>query len=66
MYEADSLEIVHQVQFVSGDPYLNSIRQSWEQSVKEAFHQLPSPDWQRINARNHEDNWLSPSNIIPD
>ncbi|PZD74706.1 hypothetical protein C1752_00807 [Acaryochloris thomasi RCC1774] len=66
MYETDSLEIVHQVKFFDADPYLNKIRQSWEQSVKQAFQQLPSPDWQRVDTREQEDNWLSPSNIIPD
>jgi putative proteasome-type protease len=64
MYETDSLKIQYRRKLLKGDPYLESIRKSWEQSVKEAFKNLPMLYWQAPSEEPSEDeNWLSLKNI---
>lgn len=46
MYEANSFSIRHQLQLPLGDPYLAEIRQLWEESLNQAFEQMPNIDWQ--------------------
>ncbi len=45
MYRADSFVAEHQVQLNSGDPYLVTMRKLWEASLRDAFDQIPDPDW---------------------
>ena len=46
MYEADTFTINHQLRLRLGDPYLAKTRQLWEDSLKQAFEQMPNIDWQ--------------------
>jgi putative proteasome-type protease len=46
MYEANSFNIKHQLQLPLGDPYLAEIRRLWEESLNQAFEQMPNIDWQ--------------------
>jgi putative proteasome-type protease len=64
LYEADSLKIQYRRKLLRGDPYLESIRKSWEDSVKEAFQSLPMLDWQApSDDPSVDDNWLLLKNV---
>ncbi len=63
MYKADSLHIEYRRKFLRGDRYLEKIRKSWENSVKKAFKNLPSLDWDEAEVQPEDENWLDPSNI---
>ncbi len=64
LYEADALEIKHRRKLLENDPYLESIRHSWEEAVKKAFKDLPTLSWQSSkDVSKDAENWLSPSNI---
>jgi putative proteasome-type protease len=66
VYEADSLKIRYRRKLLKNDPYLNSIRQSWEYSVKEAFKCLPMLSWDESIAPGIDaENWLSLENVYP-
>jgi len=45
-YERDSFRLRHWLELGLGDPYLLQMRRSWEQSLQQAFAQLPDPQWQ--------------------
>jgi putative proteasome-type protease len=45
MYEADSLQIQHQVRLRVGDPYLAKVRKRWESSLRQAFEHMPEIEW---------------------
>jgi putative proteasome-type protease len=49
MYRADSFEIVHQLTFHRGDPYLLQVRSEWEACLNTAFERMPPIDWDRKN-----------------
>jgi putative proteasome-type protease len=64
LYETDTLKIKHRRKFLEGDPYLENIRHSWEESVKKAFKDLPMLSWaQSLETDEVADNWLTPSHI---
>ncbi|MEM9135922.1 MAG: peptidase, partial [Cyanobacteria bacterium P01_F01_bin.42] len=42
MYEKDTFKLSHRSKFEEGDPYLTTLRRSWETSVRDAFRSLPS------------------------
>jgi putative proteasome-type protease len=64
LYETDSLKIQHRRKLLKGDPYLQSIRESWEDYVKESFKNLPTLNWQSSSADPSEDeNWLALENV---
>lgn len=64
LYETDALEIKHRRKLLENDPYLESIRQSWEDAVKKAFKDLPTLSWQSPTGTDAEvDNWLWPRNV---
>ncbi|NJL98909.1 MAG: proteasome-type protease [Synechococcaceae cyanobacterium SM2_3_2] len=45
MVTAGSLEVNHRLRFKTGDPYLARIRRQWEQSLKQAFEEMPPIEW---------------------
>ncbi len=63
MYEADSLVVTHRRKLSKGDPYLDSIRRSWEESVKEAFKHLPQLSWKEPQETKQADNCLAPDTV---
>lgn len=64
LYEADSLKIQYRRKLLKGDPYLENIRKSWEDCVKESFKSLPMLDWQALSEEPSEDeNWLALRNV---
>ncbi|MEL6938302.1 MAG: peptidase [Cyanobacteria bacterium J06598_1] len=48
LYETDALEVRNRVQLQDGDPYLQKIRDYWEQALSEASSRLPDVSWNRI------------------
>jgi putative proteasome-type protease len=46
MYEADTFVVQHELNLRIGDPYLLKIRRLWEESLKQAFEQMPNMEWQ--------------------
>ncbi len=45
LYRRDALEVgVHQ-RLEDDDPYLNDVRRHWNDSLRNALHTLPAPDW---------------------
>jgi putative proteasome-type protease len=63
LYEVNSFAITHRCKLNKGDPYLENIRRSWEESVKASFKDLPMLTWQPHTAQEEEKNWLAPSNV---
>ena len=64
LYEADSLKIQYRRKLLNEDPYLKSIRESWENYVKESFKNLPTLHWQTpIEDPSVDDNWLAFENV---
>lgn len=47
MYEADTFSVRHRVRLPLGDPYLEKMRRHWENSLRQAFEQMPDIDWKR-------------------
>ncbi|NYZ62469.1 peptidase [Luteimonas deserti] len=45
VYRRDSFQIGVQHRFEDTDPYLVAIRQSWNDSMRRAVAELPTPDW---------------------
>jgi putative proteasome-type protease len=43
--QRDAQCIEHQRRFDEKDPYMTSLRKSWGEGVRQAFAQLPKPDW---------------------
>ncbi|MFB2834303.1 peptidase [Floridanema evergladense] len=46
MYEKDSLVVEKKLLLRLGDPYLVKMRQWWEESLRNAFDQMPSIEWE--------------------
>lgn len=46
MYQVDTFKVDHCMRLRVGDPYLADIRKRWEVSLKQAFDQMPSVDWE--------------------
>ncbi|MCS7226112.1 MAG: proteasome-type protease [Gloeomargarita sp. SKYB31] len=44
-YERDSFQVHYRLELGLGDPYLLEMRRSWECSLKEAFANVPDPQW---------------------
>jgi putative proteasome-type protease len=44
-YERDSLKSGLQVNLEDGDPYLGQIREYWGGALRQAFQDMPDPDW---------------------
>jgi putative proteasome-type protease len=64
LYETDALEVRYRRKLLKGDPYLESIRRSWEASVKEAFKSLPMLSWEQpITTDSEAGNWLALENV---
>ncbi|HEY9824036.1 MAG TPA: proteasome-type protease [Stenomitos sp.] len=68
LYEVDSFKIQQRCKLLEGDAYLESIRRSWENSVKEAFLQLPSPVWEPVTCPMPDDDstWLTLHDVCQD
>ncbi|MEL6354407.1 MAG: peptidase [Cyanobacteria bacterium J06627_28] len=49
LYETDALEVRDRVQLQSDDPYLDKIREYWENALSEASRHLPAVEWNRIS-----------------
>jgi putative proteasome-type protease len=62
MYETDSLVVTHRRKLSKGDPYLESIRRSWEESVKKSFKNLPELSWE-LPQEEPAKNWLAPGSV---
>lgn len=45
VYKRDSFKVEIQQRFEEGDPYLQSIRDHWNDSMRSAVADLPAPDW---------------------
>jgi putative proteasome-type protease len=45
LYPANHYKIERRMQFPLGDPYLLNLRKSWEDSLKHAFQDLPTLEW---------------------
>jgi putative proteasome-type protease len=45
VYQAGSLQVSHFVSVTEEDPYFNMLRASWGERIRQAFHDLPAPDW---------------------
>ena len=43
--QRDRLTVQHRRRFDEKDAYMTSLRQSWGEGVRQAFAQLPNPDW---------------------
>lgn len=43
--QRDRLTVDHRRRFDEKDPYMTSLRKSWGEGVRQAFAQLPNPDW---------------------
>ncbi len=43
--QRDRLTVDHRRRFDEKDPYMTSLRKSWGEGVRNAFAQLPNPDW---------------------
>ena len=43
--QRDRLTVEHRRRFDEKDPYMTSLRKSWGEGVRQAFAQLPNPDW---------------------
>jgi putative proteasome-type protease len=43
--ERDRIAVQHRRRFDEKDPYMTSLRNSWGEGVRQAFAQLPNPDW---------------------
>lgn len=52
-YERDTFRLQHWLELRLGDPYLLHMRRSWEQSLKQAFAQMPDPQWQECSSEGH-------------
>ena len=47
VYYRDSLLIRHQLKFKRGDVYLQKIRSTWEDYLRQAFEKMPQIEWDR-------------------
>lgn len=45
VYQTDALEVSHFVSVTEEDPYFNTLRASWGERIRQAFHDLPAPNW---------------------
>jgi len=52
-YDRDTFRLQHWLELRLGDPYLLHMRRSWEQSLKQAFAQMPDPQWQECSSEGH-------------
>lgn len=55
MYETDTFVVKHQLQLRLGDPYLAKMRKLWEESLRQAFDNMPNIEWQHSVASITED-----------
>lgn len=46
MYERDTFQVRHELRLKMGAPYLAQIRRAWEESLRNAFQQMPDIDWE--------------------
>ena len=49
MYEKDSLLVKNRLQLRLGDPYLVKTRKWWEESLRNAFDQMPNIEWEHYS-----------------
>lgn len=63
LYESDSLVVSHRRKLSKGDPYLENIRRSWEESVKRSFKDLPGLSWDLDPSIPEAENWLAPGSV---
>lgn len=56
VYEDNTFESDHYLRFEEDDDYLRAVRQSWNESLKEAFSGLPQLDWEQRT---------TPANVLP-
>jgi putative proteasome-type protease len=61
VYEDNSFESNHYLRFEEDDDYLRSVRQHWNEALKEAFSGLPHLEWEKRTA---DSNVLSLSHDI--
>mgnify|MGYP001792097658 CR=1 FL=1 len=55
LYETDALEVRDRVQLQSDDPYLDKIRDYWDNALCEASRHLPAVEWNRISVSANPD-----------
>jgi putative proteasome-type protease len=46
MYQRDTLALGHRLRFAEQDPYLISVRETWNAGIQSAFDGLPGFDWE--------------------
>jgi putative proteasome-type protease len=47
VYHRNSFVIRHQLKFKRGDVYLQKIRSTWEDYLRQAFEKMPQIEWDR-------------------
>ena len=55
LYETDALEIRDRIQLKEDDPYLDKMREYWEQALEEASKKLPNIAWTRLGVSSEPD-----------
>ncbi|MXP61879.1 peptidase [Roseomonas sp. M0104] len=45
VYEANSLQVRLQRRITEEDPYFHDLRERWSTALREAYRQMPAPDW---------------------
>ena len=55
LYETDALEIRDRIQLHEDDPYLDKMREYWEQALEEASKKLPNIAWTRLGVSSEPD-----------
>ncbi len=59
VYEKDTFETDHYIRLNEDDQYLRDIRQTWNESLKSAFADLPKFEWERRSKPTR------PNNVLP-
>ena len=55
LYETDALEVRDRIQLQEDDPYLDKMREYWEQALEEASKKLPNIAWTRLGVSSEPD-----------
>jgi putative proteasome-type protease len=63
--ETNGLRISRHLRLGSGDPYISKIRKLWELSLKKAFEQMPTVEWEQAAAAQPSDGNLSDPKTRP-
>ncbi len=55
LYETDALEVRNRAQLEEDDPYLQKMREYWEQALSDASSRLPDVSWNRIEVQDEHE-----------